>query len=163
MIDGDHSEEVSTSDFVDYFPLVKDGGVIWLDDIAHAAPVGRTWEKIKKRTILNTPYPYSCWDWGMGHLEKGGIVESPACGTISMIPHHFPELDGYFPAGTYVVCKTLDNASKIMKNMSPEEFCNIQQKAYEHVMKYHTSNSRISYLLDLIGGKSVNPFEYGQM
>jgi len=72
VIDGDHTEAGSTADFVDYFPLVREGGLIWLDDIAHEPEVGRTWQKIKSR-FLDVSCPYSCWDWGMGHLAKGGI------------------------------------------------------------------------------------------
>ena len=84
VIDGDHSEEASAFDFINYLPLVNKDGLVWLDDIvAHENSVGRTWQQIKTRRIfagdaayLNRTYDY--WHWGFGEIqgEKGKFTEA---------------------------------------------------------------------------------------
>jgi len=91
------------------------------------------------------------------------FVEAPACGAISVVPNHFRELDGYFPHGSYIVCESVKNAIRQIKNMSTEEYIHIQQLAYKHVMKHHTMDRRVEYLLDIVSGKNTSPFEYGDI
>lgn len=88
------------------------------------------------------------------------FVEAPACGAISMIPGHFKELDSYFPTGTYVTCGSIKSAIRTIRRMPVQKYLRIQQAAYQHVISYHTMDSRIAYLLDLIRGEEVSPFDY---
>jgi len=88
------------------------------------------------------------------------FVEAPACGTISLIPGHFKELDAYFPPDTYVICNSMKGAIRTIKRMPVQKYLRIQQQAYQHVMTYHTMDSRISYLMDLIRGREGSPFDY---
>lgn len=89
------------------------------------------------------------------------FIEAPACGTISMVPAHFRNLDDLFSRECYVVCdNNLKKAQKIMSNMSSDEFICIQQRAYKEVMNRHTMDLRIEYLMDLINGKNRDPKDY---
>ncbi len=63
-IDGDHTEKGSTNDFLNYFPLLRSGGLMWLDDIAHEPGVTKTWQKIKDRTIADWKYDLHHWSSG---------------------------------------------------------------------------------------------------
>lgn len=70
VIDGDHTERCAMKDFEMYMPMLKVGGLMWFDDIAHEPGVGRAWKKIKNKNtscVVN----YDFWDWGVGEIEGG--------------------------------------------------------------------------------------------
>lgn len=89
------------------------------------------------------------------------FVEAPACGTISLIPSHFDQLDLYFPRDNYVICNSsTKSANKVISRMSAEEYTDIQQKAYKTVINNHSTDRRIDLLLDLAVGKKVKYNDY---
>jgi predicted O-methyltransferase YrrM len=48
FIDGNHAYEVAKEDYDNYFPKVKEGGIILIDDIDFTDGMRRFWEEIKE-------------------------------------------------------------------------------------------------------------------
>lgn len=96
-----------------------------------------------------------------GDLASLRFFESPACGTISMVPKKFADLDQYFPSDSYCVCdSSTETCSNIIRTMDAREKWRIQQRGYEVVMSNHTMDNRVDFLLDVVGGKNVYFYDY---
>lgn len=96
-----------------------------------------------------------------GRMASLRFFEAPACGTLSMIPHKFNELDQYFPSDCYCICdSSTKKCSKIIQNMSNEEFLTKQQKAYKIAINNHSMDKRVNFLIDLINGKDAKFDDY---
>lgn len=70
VVDGDHTYDGAINDFVSYLPMMRVGGLMWFDDIAHEPGVSKAWEEIKDGLLLGG-VEYKCWDWGIGEIEGG--------------------------------------------------------------------------------------------
>lgn len=49
FIDGDHSEEFVRSDWRNYSPLVRSGGLVGFHDICDGGPIGELWSELTRR------------------------------------------------------------------------------------------------------------------
>ena len=86
------------------------------------------------------------------------FVEAPAYGTISMVPHHFEELNRYyFPRDSYLVCDDEPKkAVEIIRSLTKDKdrYLAIQERAYKIVMSNHQMSNRVQYLIDIVSGKT---------
>lgn len=85
IIDGDHHAGHLTSDFKNYYPLVRPGGIVMAHDVVNrnVSSVGREWEVIRQRceaegsttSIIQSNSPILCRDvsgpLGWGVIWKG--------------------------------------------------------------------------------------------
>ena len=93
------------------------------------------------------------------------FVEAPACGTISLTPNHFRDLNAYyFPKDAYLTCNgNLESAIEMIRSMrhDREEYFRLQEKAYRIVMNNHQMRNRVMYLMDILNGKvDADPRDY---
>tara|TARA_B100001971_G_scaffold209087_1_gene232024 strand:+ start:512 stop:1489 length:978 start_codon:yes stop_codon:yes gene_type:complete len=93
------------------------------------------------------------------------FVEAPACGTLSVVPHHFDDLNEYyFPQDAYLVCEgNLSKAVEVLRSLDRDKdtFFRLQERAYKIVMNNHRMRNRVMYLIDILNGKyDADPRDY---
>ena len=73
LIDGGHDYETAKSDFENYTPFVRSGGIVFLHDTVNKnAGVNRLWEEI------TWPEKFNC-NWGTGRASDNLIVGMGIC------------------------------------------------------------------------------------
>lgn len=86
------------------------------------------------------------------------FVEAPACGTLTVAPFHFKELNEfYFPQGTYFCLENdIDNLDDVLRNIknNSDSFLEKKENAYRMVMKNHQASNRVNFIHDIFQMKN---------